>query len=851
MASPAGTFSSCSTQRGASRRSWNGRERDVLHSRCRSLPPRRRVITPSRSRSTCRGGGGSSTFDGQSAASEELKPAQHHENLTGSTGRSSRIRVGVRIRPPFVSEVDYYQKRSGGYRPAVKISRHGCVDLIANGRQRSFPFDYAFDATCQQRELYQRHVETVARNVNVGLAAPVVDGCLTGFNGLIMAYGQTASGKSHSMGVLRGVDLSEAELGKRRLGGTKDREPPFRQCGMMNGAQISSHNQTDPGIIPRALSRVFEHVQASSVSSDGGTLADVSVKVKVSLLQIYNETVQDLLTPTAPFGGENNGLIIRENPSLGFYVEGLREYSVRSHEEVCRGIGRMVLSHAHGLRFDGPASIFPTSTYCPQLLYFNRAIGKAAELINLGLQQRTTSRTTKNDISSRSHTVLTVSLDQPSGIGLFSTDPEADVADVARQHAGSRGKSKLVLVDLAGSERGRTSCIYAAEEPEAVRLREAGYINQSLSALGNVVAALGQAELDRPHIPFRDSKLTRILADSLGGDANAALVATVGPAPQNQAETLSTLVFASRCMRVQSNPVRHEEHEEMELSSMQREFCRREALQQSRYEIVVTRLAQELEHARKQASSGRTAQRLPDQEAPAAAAPLMKSLKSSEEVHAREETPEGTTFRRSAFVSDASENGTWNDSKCCPAVTTGSSADGQTDDADSMEGDERRAGAFCPEKPNDVRSAENIPESRGGTSAIEAGSAAWEMIGAALRALEGVGQKGAEVLRQARHASDATPVDRCGRQARTDESSTLGEVASETIEHIPRNKVQILQRLTQSRKLCEEQWVEAGQALSSALRETARLLSQTLRRHKDHSLMVMMAYIGVRPVSAR
>ncbi|CAN0549094.1 unnamed protein product, partial [Ectocarpus sp. 8 AP-2014] len=70
------------------------------------------------------------------------------------------IRVGVRIRPPFMSEVDY-QKRSGGYRPAVKISRNGCVDLIANGRQRSFPFDYAFDATCQQHELYQRCVETV------------------------------------------------------------------------------------------------------------------------------------------------------------------------------------------------------------------------------------------------------------------------------------------------------------------------------------------------------------------------------------------------------------------------------------------------------------------------------------------------------------------------------------------------------------------------------------------------------------------------------------------------------------------------------------------------------------------
>ncbi|CAN0551854.1 unnamed protein product, partial [Ectocarpus sp. 12 AP-2014] len=138
-----------------------------------------------------------------------------------------------------------------------------------------------------------------------------------------------------------------------------------------------------------------------------------------------------------------------------------------------------------------------------------------------------------------------------------------------------------------------------------------------------------------------------------------------------------------------------------------------------------------LEHARKQAASGRTAHRLPDQEDPAAAAPLMKNLKSSEEVHAREENAGGTTFRGSIFVSDASENGTWNGSKCCPAVATGSSADGQTDDAESMEGDEKRAGAFGPDKANAICSEESIPESRGGASAIETDSAAWEMIGAA------------------------------------------------------------------------------------------------------------------------
>lgn len=155
----------------------------------------------------------------------------------------------------------------------------------------------------------------------------------------------------------------------------------------------------------------------------------------------------------------------------------------------------------------------------------------------------------------------------------------------------------------------------------------------------------------------------------------------------------------------------------------------------------------QLEHARKQAASGRTAHRF-------------KNLELSEEVHAREETSGGTAFRNSSFVSDPSENDTWNGSKCCPAVATGSSADGQTDDAESIEGDEGRAGArhsVCPDKANAICSAAGI-KSIDGAAVIEADSAAWEMIGAALRALEVVRQKGAEVVRQARHTSGASPV---------------------------------------------------------------------------------------------
>ncbi|CAM9695682.1 unnamed protein product, partial [Sphacelaria rigidula] len=146
---------------------------------------------------------------------------------------------------------------------------------------------------------------------------------------------------------------------------------------------------------------------------------------------------------------------------------------------------------------------------------------QAIALIDQGLRQRATARTVNNDLSSRSHTVVTISVLRKCG---------------ARSHSANdhSTRSQLVLVDLAGSERvGRPGC-------NSESLREAGYINGSLSALGNVIAALGQAQLHRPHIPFRDSKLTRILAASLGGNSNAALIATVGPAPQNHVRTAMT-----------------------------------------------------------------------------------------------------------------------------------------------------------------------------------------------------------------------------------------------------------------------------------------------------------------------
>ncbi len=106
-------------------------------------------------------------------------------------------------------------------------------------------------------------------------------------------------------------------------------------------------------------------------------------------------------------------------------------------------------------------------------------------------------------------------------------------------------------------------CVCSRTVSKGTRLSEAKAINTSLSALGNVIAAL--ADPHSPHVPFRDSKLTRLLQDSLGGTASTAMVATIGPAAVNYSETLSTLLFATRCMAVKSSPVLKEEIDYVEL----------------------------------------------------------------------------------------------------------------------------------------------------------------------------------------------------------------------------------------------------------------------------------------------
>eukprot|EP00742_Colponemidia_sp_Colp-10_P009947 GILJ01010886.1.p1 GENE.GILJ01010886.1~~GILJ01010886.1.p1 ORF type:complete len:919 (-),score=173.91 GILJ01010886.1:43-2625(-) len=163
----------------------------------------------------------------------------------------------------------------------------------------------------------------------------------------------------------------------------------------------------------------------------------------------------------------------------------------------------------------------------------------AAELIDKGLENRIMASQGVNETSSRSHIVLTVHIDR-------RVKTEADKWLIT--------SGCLTFVDLAGSERVRRTVSSGS------RLDEAKFINGSLSALGNVVSALSDPKVT--HVPFRDSKITRLLQNSLGGNSKTVLIATVGPSALNVHETVSTLQFACRCMDLRLKAARLHEHEE-------------------------------------------------------------------------------------------------------------------------------------------------------------------------------------------------------------------------------------------------------------------------------------------------
>lgn len=444
------------------------------------------------------GAGDSLEADEPGAAQRRLEESQLATAAEGEAEQElsrALVRVCVRVRPLLPAEVAMgattlrlgYDPRWVVIRPSslaqtssqAAAAQGGSSAATPTGtigstgdekRPRAFEFHRVFGPEASQEDVF----------ANAGLGG-LLDRVVSGFHATVLAYGQSGSGKTHTM---EGFEHS-ASHAKRRLPEVQVRAEPERL-----------------GLVPRALEGLFDRVVRCRASTSD------DIVVRVSFLQLYNERIFDLLNPVhaAMFqGGAKNasdfagqGLRLRWNPGqASAVVENLFVFECRSAAEV-------------------------TKHY------------------EAGIRSRVVASHKMNDVSSRSHCVLTLTVERSSSAGL----------------APGVRTAKLTLVDLAGSERqGLTGAV-------GQTFKESASINQSLFVLRKVIVALARAQqrrgFDRQQevvpIPYRESRLTTLLRDAIGGSSFTTVVACISPNDAHIGETVSTLHYAATAGRVSNRP---------------------------------------------------------------------------------------------------------------------------------------------------------------------------------------------------------------------------------------------------------------------------------------------------------
>ncbi|KAK9750241.1 hypothetical protein RND81_02G181700 [Saponaria officinalis] len=368
------------------------------------------------------------------SSKRSVTPLSRSHSIIAHDPEPGRVRVAIRLRPR--NEEDL----------ALDADFADCVDIQPelkklnlrknNWSSDSYKFDEVFTESASQKRVY----EVVAK--------PVVESVMSGYNGTVMAYGQTGTGKTYTVGNLGKNDASER------------------------------------GIMVRAVEDIITNTSPRHDS------------VEISYLQLYKEAIQDLLAP------EKVNIPIVEDAKTG---------------EVLLPGASLIKIH--------------------DLDHF-------MDLLQNGEANRHAANTKMNTNSSRSHAILTVYV-RRSIVGKTEPATSSDMVTGSNAQLDTGvnmiRKSKLLIVDLAGSERIDKS------GSEGHLLEEAKFINLSLTSLGKCINALAE---NSPHIPVRDSKLTRILRDSFGGSARTSLIVTIGPSARHHAETTSTIMFGQRAMKV-------------------------------------------------------------------------------------------------------------------------------------------------------------------------------------------------------------------------------------------------------------------------------------------------------------
>ncbi|KAM3274343.1 hypothetical protein ACQJBY_043457 [Aegilops geniculata] len=291
---------------------------------------------------------------------------------------------------------------------------------------------------------------------------------------------------------------------------------------------------THVGIIPRAMAALFDKIDKLK--------NQVDFQLRVSFIEILKEEVRDLLDPaTVAAGKVENG-----NGHAGkLSVPGKPPVQIR---EGSNGV----------ITLSGSTEVHVTTQK------------EMTTCLEQGSLSRATGSTNMNNQSSRSHAIFTITLEQMRKADPIMASDGMPIEEMNDDYL----CAKLHLVDLAGSERAKRT------GSDGLRFKEGVHINRGLLALGNVISALGDEKKRKEgaHVPYRDSKLTRLLQDSLGGNSKTVMIACISPADINAEETLNTLKYANRARNIQNKPIvnRNPIADEMKRMRQQLEYLQAE-----------------------------------------------------------------------------------------------------------------------------------------------------------------------------------------------------------------------------------------------------------------------------------
>ncbi|XP_076762768.1 kinesin-like protein 31E [Xylocopa sonorina] len=273
------------------------------------------------------------------------------------------------------------------------------------------------------------------------------------------------------------------------------------------------------GIIPRAIRHLFDGIAEAQQHARERAQMPPEFKVTAQFLELYNEDLKDLLEPGGPRGGAR----IHEDPLGNIHLAGVEPRIVNSPEE-------------------------------------------ALEYLRLGALSRTTGSTQMNTQSSRSHAIFTLYIKQQRYIKVEDPDADVDTSSIEPASEFETLTAKFHFVDLAGSERLKRTGATGDRAKEGIS------INCGLLALGNVISALGDKTKRALHVPYRDSKLTRLLQDSLGGNSQTVMIACVSPSDRDFMETLSTLKYANRARNIKNKVTINQDKSSRTIASLRREI---------------------------------------------------------------------------------------------------------------------------------------------------------------------------------------------------------------------------------------------------------------------------------------